>query len=74
MQGLPCHARASLPSKPLPTSSRAKVCAVVTQATKSRKAAWTGPPEFLKDTLISYMATALREPESQLGRGNKKKP
>ncbi len=36
------------------------------------KLAWTGQ-EPLGKTLVEYMATILREPESQLGRGNKKK-
>lgn len=38
------------------------------------KAAWTGDPDLLKDTLAGYMATILREPESQLGRGKKRNP
>ncbi len=36
------------------------------------KLAWTGQ-EPLGKTLVEYMGTILREPESQLGRGNKKK-
>lgn len=33
--------------------------------------AWTGP-DPLGETLVAYMATILREPESQLGRGRNK--
>jgi hypothetical protein len=37
------------------------------------RATWTGRPEALGKTLVEYMATILREPESQLGRARKPK-